>query len=68
MYMDDYVKQLDIILSSTGEKLLVGTGTISHNKAIKKAKDEYKKYQVKTKKWIVKENWVKTEVLATLFK
>ena len=44
MHMDDYIKQLDTILSSTGEKLLVGTGTISHNKAIKKAKDEYKKY------------------------
>ena len=43
-------KQLDIILclSSTGQKLLVGAGTISHNKAIEKAKDEYKKYQVKT--------------------
>ena len=48
MHMDDYIKQLDTILSSTGEKLLVGAGTISHNKAIEKAKDEYKKYQVKT--------------------
>jgi len=26
----------------------VGAGTVSHNKAIEKAKDEYKKYQVKT--------------------
>ncbi len=48
MYMEDYIKQLDMILSSTGEKLLTGAGTISHNKAIKKAKAEYKKYQVKT--------------------
>ena len=48
MHMDDYIKQLDTILSSTGEKLLVGAGAISHNKAIEKAKDEYKKYQVKT--------------------
>ena len=48
MHMEDYIKQLDIILSSTGEKLLVDAGTISHNKAIEKAKDEYKKYQVKT--------------------
>ena len=48
MHMDDYIKQLDTILSSTGEKLLVGEGAISHNKAIEKAKDEYKKYQVKT--------------------
>ena len=48
MHMEDYIKQLDTILSSTGEKLLVGAGAISHNKAIEKAKDEYKKYQVKT--------------------
>lgn len=48
MHMEDYIKQLDIILSSTGEKLLVDAGTISHNKAIEKAKHEYKKYQVKT--------------------
>lgn len=48
MHMDDYIKQLDTILSSTGEKLLIGAGAISHNKAIEKAKYEYKKYQVKT--------------------
>ena len=48
MYMEDYIKQLDMILSSTGEKLLVGAGSISHNQAIEKAKTEYKKYQVKT--------------------
>lgn len=48
MHMEDYIRQLDIILSSTGEKLLVGAGTVSHNKAIEKAKVEYKKYQVKT--------------------
>ena len=48
MHMEDYIKQLDTILSSTGEKLLIDAGTISHNEAIEKAKDEYKKYQVKT--------------------
>ena len=48
MYMEDYIKQLDAILSSTGEKLLINTGTISHKMAIEKAKTEYKKYQVKT--------------------
>ena len=35
-------------LSSTDEKLLIGAGTISHDKAIEKAKAEYRKYQVKT--------------------
>lgn len=48
MYMEDYIKQLDMILSSTGEKVLIGAGSISHKKAIEKAKNEYKKYQVKT--------------------
>lgn len=48
MYMEDYIKQLDMILSSTGEKVLMGAGSISHKKAIEKAKNEYKKYQVKT--------------------
>ena len=37
MHMEDYINQLDTILSSTGEKLLVGAGTVSHDKAIKKA-------------------------------
>lgn len=48
MYMADYVEHLDRILSSTGEKILEGSGTVSHAKAIEKAKSEYKKYQAKT--------------------
>lgn len=48
MYMVDYVEHLDRILSSTGEKVLEGSGTVSHAKAIEKAKAEYKKYQAKT--------------------
>ena len=48
MYMKDYIKQLDMILSSTGEKMLNGSGRISHKQAIQKAKAEYRKYQVKT--------------------
>ena len=48
MYMEDYINQLDSILSSTGEKILTDAGIISHNQAIEKAKIEYKKYQVKT--------------------
>jgi len=46
--MGDYIKQLDNILSASGEKLLSNAGTISHKKAIEKAKAEYKKYQAKT--------------------
>lgn len=48
MYMEDYIKQLDMILSSTGEKMLIGAVSISHDEAVEKAKSEYKKYQVKT--------------------
>ena len=48
MYMDDYIKHLDRILESTGESVLVGSGTISHEQALKKAKEEYRKYQVET--------------------
>lgn len=48
MYMADYVKQLDAILSSGGRKLLKGAGTVSHTEAIEKAHSEYKKYQQKT--------------------
>lgn len=47
MYMGDYVKQLDLILSSTGEKLLEGSGSISHQRAVEKAEAEYRKFQVR---------------------
>ena len=47
MYMEDYIRELDSILSTTGEKTLIGAGTISHDEAIRKAKSEYRKYQVK---------------------
>lgn len=48
MYMNDYVKQLDSILSSGNRKLLAGAGKVSHDQAVKKAKSEYRKYQEKT--------------------
>jgi hypothetical protein len=48
MYMRDYIKQLDNILSATGEKLLSDSGSVSHEQAIDKAELEYKKYQAKT--------------------
>lgn len=46
MYMNDYVQQLDMILSSTGEALLNGSGSVSHMQAMKKAEAEYRKFQV----------------------
>jgi len=46
MHMSDYVEHLDNLLESTGEKLLEDAGTVSHTRAMEKAKEEYKKYQV----------------------
>ena len=48
MYMDDYVHQLDNILSSTGEQLLLDAGKVSHDEAMRKAETEYRKWQVNT--------------------
>ena len=48
MYMADYIQQLDTILISTGEPLLTGSGSISHNQAMEKAETEYRKFEVKT--------------------
>lgn len=48
MYMEDYVRQLDNILSANGDDLLVGAGTVSHEEAMEKALAEYRKFQVKT--------------------
>lgn len=48
MYMEDYVRQLDNILSANGEELLVGAGSVSHEEAMEKALAEYRKFQVKT--------------------
>lgn len=45
MYMDDYVKQLDMVLSSGNRQLLIGAGSVSHKQAVDKAKSEYRKYQ-----------------------
>ena len=48
MFMEDYVRQLDNILSANGDELLVGSGTVSHEEAMDKALAEYRKFQVKT--------------------
>ena len=48
MYMTDYIKQLDNILATTGEALLTGAGRISHTQAMQKARDEHRKYEIRT--------------------
>jgi hypothetical protein len=48
MTMKDWAEHLDRILTMSGEKLLQGAGSISHDQALEKATTEYKKYQQKT--------------------
>lgn len=55
MYMKDYIQHLDAVLSSTGEKLLMDSGKVSHQQAIEKATKEYRKYQVQTLSPVEKE-------------
>lgn len=48
MTMKDWAEHLDRILTMSGEQLLEGNGSISHNKAVEKATSEYKKYKART--------------------
>jgi len=48
MTMKDWAAHLDNILTMSGEKLLQGAGTVSHQQAINHATNEYKKYQQRT--------------------
>jgi len=48
MDIANHIKALDSLLGDYGEGVLVGSGKISHEKAIEKAEKEYRKYQVKT--------------------
>ncbi len=48
MTMKDWAQHLDKILTMSGEKLLQGAGSISHDTAVGKVTTEYKKYQQKT--------------------
>ena len=48
MYMSDYIRQLDSVLTSGNRPLLEGAGSISHMQAIEKATAEYRKFQNNT--------------------
>ncbi len=48
MYMKDYIEELDRILNSSNRKLLLDSGKIIHQQAMKKAKKEFEDYQNKT--------------------
>jgi hypothetical protein len=47
MTMKDWAEHLDKILTMSGEQLLQGAGSVSHEIAVEKATSEYKKYQQK---------------------
>jgi hypothetical protein len=49
MYMKDWVKRLDDFLKISGQEILNHLGTISHDKAIEKAKLEFEKFKELTK-------------------
>ena len=48
MHMADHIASLDKLLSDYGEGVLIDAGKVTHKKAIEKAENEYKKFQVKT--------------------
>lgn len=45
MYMKDWIERLDDFLKMTGNEILQHAGTISHEQALKKANEEYKKFK-----------------------
>ncbi len=47
MFMKDWVEELDRFTQIYGKGTLENAGKISYEKAIKKAEEEYRKYQVK---------------------
>ena len=48
MYMSDYIRQLDSVLTSGNRPLLEGSGSVSYAQALEKATAEYRKYQNNT--------------------
>lgn len=48
MTMNDYIQQLDAVLTSGGRQLLHNAGTVSKEQALEKAQAEYRKYQAQT--------------------
>ncbi|EMB22462.1 RhuM family protein [Treponema denticola] len=48
MKMKDWINELDKFTEIYGKGVLKDAGKISHKNAIKKAEDEYRKYQTKT--------------------
>jgi hypothetical protein len=49
MYMSSWIEKLDEFIKITGNEILQHSGTISHQKAIDRANDEYLRYKEMTK-------------------
>lgn len=49
MFMKDWIERFNDFLKMTGKDILDNAGTISHEKAIQKAQDEYDLYKLKIK-------------------
>jgi hypothetical protein len=50
MYMNDWIERLDVILKMNGRELLTHAGKISHQMALEKSDNEYKKFKEERKK------------------
>ena len=48
MTMKEWAEHLDRILTMSGEELLQGSGSVSHEQAVDKATREYRKYKART--------------------
>jgi hypothetical protein len=48
MKMSDWIKELDKFTQNYGKGVLTDAGRVTHEQAIKKARNEYRKYQAKT--------------------
>ncbi|MEN8122763.1 MAG: RhuM family protein [Bacteroidota bacterium] len=58
MYMKDWISRLDIIVQLNGKELLTHAGKISHQMALEKSSEEFRKYN-ESQKLIEKENSLK---------
>lgn len=54
MYMQDWVERLDNFLKMSGNEVLQNAGTVSHEKAIEKAREEYEKFRELNKNTLTK--------------
>ena len=52
IYMNDWIGRLDDFITMTGNELLQNAGTVSHQQALTKAKEEYNKFKAQNRNQI----------------